>query len=387
MSNEGASLTEILTTLEALEAIEDEWRELLRVTKNLAPNSDPTRFRAIVEGLDGASPHVVTFRDDAGRLTGLILGRHSRVRGRVRVGYLDVPQPALESLSVAHCGLVSDGKPGTDAAVAGFLSRALRVGDFDHIMLNRVAAECPITERIAASHEFALAPEPHWVVRLTPGSFDESLAHHSAKHRRNLRNYDRKLDRSFDGGCHLRVVTGPDEVEDLLHRIAAISSQTYQSALGVGVADDALTRSILQAEARAGRLRGYVLEGERVSIAFQLGVLYGETYFCTGRGYLPEHRNLRPGTLLFIRMIRDLCEVGAHTIDLGIGEADYKKVFGTSFVSERIVHLYGRGARARTAWALAASAGWARERAHAASQRFGLYGRIKRVWRRELEKR
>jgi CelD/BcsL family acetyltransferase involved in cellulose biosynthesis len=63
--------------------------------------------------------------------------------------------------------------------------------------------------------------------------------------------------------------------------------------------------------------------------------MYGEW-----TGYDAAFKELEPGTVVFLKMIEDLCRCGAREIDFGPGDASYKRRLGDRTVAERPTNIF-----------------------------------------------
>ncbi len=373
---------EVADSIEACRRLREPWLELRQRTGILTPNADPDRFQAIVSALPGVRPYVALFRDGT-EPRALLVGRIQHRPLRYRIGYTTIRTPRLRSLDIVYGGLIVDDPTGARAAVLRHLRTLLARGAVDCLTCNHLRADHPLATELAVSATMSTC-DAHFVRRLVPGSIEQTLARHSAAHRAKIRRYDRLLCEAFGGDVALRVFTEPVEVPAFLHLACAVAEQTYQHELGVALADSLLWRSILTAEAGAGRMRSYVLLAVGKPIAYQNGVVYGRTFFCDGRGYDPQYRELRPGNVLSHRIAADLCACHLQQIDYGFGDADYKRIYGTESWTEQTVRMYGRTARARVAWALDVASTRAARSLKLVAEQIGAIRRIKNIWRRRL---
>jgi len=372
-------------SLAELATIRVDWETLRERAFPLSSNAEPGRYRITVESLGaGVRPHCVVFHD-GDRPIGAIIARAVRRPAGCRFGYLTLRTPRLNCLEIVYGGLLTDASEAARSAITLYLSEALQSGRFDHILVNHIPSDDPLCASLAALGMAASHEEPHWSARLVPGSYDKTMAHHSSKHRSKLRRYDRLLCEAFGDDVELRAYTTPEGVGPFLDASTPIAERTYQAELGVAVTDTPLRRAVLTHEAQAGRFRSYVLFGGGKPIAYQNGAVYGDRYLCDGRGYLPEHRDLRPGNILSLRIMADLCEQGLSWVDYGFGDAEYKRVYATDKWSETTLRLYGGTVRARVAAAMDRTAGIVSRSANRLASS-GLLSRIKRSWRRKLTK-
>lgn len=164
------------------------------------------------------------------------------------------------------------------------------------------------------------------------GTFEDYLAtQFSAKTRQNLKRSVRKLKALNDDQPLLEVVTEPEHILGFLSEAAAISEQTFQTRLlDVGLLDTPRRREHLHKTAMSGDARGYLLRLQGQAIAFawcrhRAGRLVYDII-----GYLPQHAQHSPGTVLLYLILEDLFNAGKYeALDFGVGEAQYKSMFAT----------------------------------------------------------
>jgi hypothetical protein len=359
-----------------VEEIRPRWERLRRESGRAAPNTDPDRYLATLKALGpGVGPHVAEFAEGQG----VLVAREQTRRSSYRLGYLNIPSPKLRCLDIVYEGVVTPDEPGMADAACNYL-QGLLSADFDLITFNHVRLDSPLMARLRELGGELDVVEPHWVLPLVPRSFDKTLEHRTGKHRGNLRRMDKKLCEHFSGEVAVREFTRPEEVGEFLGLCAGVTALSYHGAIGAGVVDNVLWRSILQAEATAGRWIGFVLIAKGDAIAYDTGVVYGTTYHLEATSYLPEHRALGPGSVLLMRVIKELCDRDLTSLDFGFGDAEYKQSNGTLSWNEASVRLYGRSLRARGTKGLG---GLAVKMSSLPVAR-KMAPRVKRLWRRVL---
>lgn len=383
MNSRPAEIEEFRTPAQ-LESVRPAW-ERLRAQAEWTLGNDLDRFLVTVESLEEESPLVVQLRRD-GETCALLVGRETGRRLVSPFGYKRVPLPELRRWDIVHGGLVTDGRPETDRAVLDHLLGRLRTRANDVLVLHRLRETHPLFPDLVQRARGLRKIEPNWLCRVVPGSLEETLAHHSAKHRSKLRRYDRKFAERFGGHAELRCYSEPEDVPGFFDATRQIAEESYLKQLGAGVFDTPLWRGIQATEARLGRLAAFVLFGGETPIAYQNGVIYGNRFLCNGRGYLPEHAHLRPGTILFFRLLQELCDRRVEAIDFGFGDGEYKQVYGTSSELEGTLRLFGRGARARTASAIDGAVAGAASLAKRGAARVDRLSAIKKRWRGRLRR-
>jgi CelD/BcsL family acetyltransferase involved in cellulose biosynthesis len=372
---------EEMETLEALRALRSEWAAICEPTLN----NDFDRFIVTCEARE-ESPLVVAFRRE-GRLVALLIGRLSRKRLASSFGYMRVRLPTLQCWELVHGGVAVDGDPDTSDAVISYVVARLRRGNPSVMSVNRLPRDHVLSDRLEDLATGARTVDAHWLCKIVPGSVEETLAHHSSKHRRNLRRYDRKLAKAFDGNAVLKCYSQPSDVDDFFSATADIANRSYLKALGGGVFDNVLWRGFLETEARLGRMASFVLWGGDTPLAYQNGVVMGGRFFCNGRGYLDEYSALRPGTMLFYRLVQELCERGIEVIDFGFGDAEYKRIYGTTSYDEATFRLYGRSGSAILADGMDRAVSGANVLAKAGIEYAGLVNKVKKKWRVRIRDR
>lgn len=197
-----------------------------------------------------------------------------------------------------------------------------------------IAASWPVAEsakRIAITERNlryvpAVTPRPY--VDLA-GTFQQYLADNfQPKTRKNVL---RSVRRMQEGGAAFRVYLSPEEMQSFLDEALKISDVTYQTRmLGVGLPASAAFREAVLNLARQGRARGYLLYLGEQPAAFAYCTSQGPNLYYSNIGYDPQHASLSPGTVLLYHILEHVFqERRFRWFDFGIGEAQYKSVFGT----------------------------------------------------------
>ena len=376
----------IARSVSEIATLRTDWLTLREQARAATPNTDPDRYLTIIQAMDGdVSPYIAIFHDQTGPQAALI-GRISRRQSTARVGYLRLPGPQLRSLDVVYGGLIALDNNASRQAVSNHLEELLRSRQVDNISINHLPLEhtlFPMTKTVGA---IADPPEQHWKFNLIPHSYEDTIKTFSKKHRYNIRRSDRLLVEYFDDDVKLRVFQRLEDLPEFVAGAAGVAAETYQAGLGVGFADTPLWRSILQTEAEHGRLRCYWLECRGRPVAFQVGTLYDVTYFLEAIGYLREYADMSPGVVLHVRVLQDLCSLGADTVDYGFGDAEYKRIYGSECWEEATPCLYGPSWRGYTARAMHVVArrmtGIAKTLLHATQA----HKKLKNKWRALLSK-
>jgi hypothetical protein len=334
-------------------------------------------------------PHVVVLERD-GEPDAMLVARIERLALAVRAGYRRLYAPQVHSLTVVYGGILGDVDEGTFRLLLGSVRRSLADGEADvaifrYLPLDSAFYRIAATELPFLGRQHVADSEIHWELTL-PGSLDEILGALSSSTRQTVKRYTRRLEREYPGRISSRVFTDPAELDDFFRDVEPVSAKTYQRALGVSFGDTPAHRERTRVSMEHGWFRGYVLYLDGRPCAFHYGELYGGRFRHGRPGYDPELAGLRVGTYLLLRLLDDLCRrEDARVVDYGIGDADYKRRFGTRSWREGNVLVYAptwRAARVNVVrTALLAGVGIAKR----AVGQGELFHRIKRGWRHRLQ--
>jgi CelD/BcsL family acetyltransferase involved in cellulose biosynthesis len=173
------------------------------------------------------------------------------------------------------------------------------------------------------------------------GTFEHYLSRWSSKSRYNLRRAARNVT-SRNTAAVLHVATRPEEMRPFLTEAAAISRETYQSRLlqsGLDDNDDAARQ--MEALALQGMARGYLLRDQGRAIAFAWCEGSGDRLRYEVIGYREETAQLSPGSVLLYLILEELFALGRfRVLDFGVGDAPYKRLFGTRCVEYTDAYLF-----------------------------------------------
>ncbi len=166
--------------------------------------------------------------------------------------------------------------------------------------------------------------QPRWRIRL-PKTVDEFWStQFKGKTRNNLRRKRKKL-----GDYRVDVYSDADDVDSFLQAATAVSEHTWQSReLGLRVKNSDQERRRFRALAERCEFRGHIMWLEDRPVAFVINTSHDGYLHYEETGFLPELSHLSPGTVLVSELIDDVIASGHyHTIDFGLGHADYKQLF------------------------------------------------------------
>jgi CelD/BcsL family acetyltransferase involved in cellulose biosynthesis len=183
----------------------------------------------------------------------------------------------------------------------------------------------------------------HGCVRL-PRSFQAFLDSLSRKERHNLKRFERRIQTDFSGRAQIRCYRQESQIENLLRDAEEVAKKTYQRGLAVGFSDSPETRETLQMAARKGTLRGCVLYLGGRPCAFMIGAEYRDTLHGSFMGFDPQFSPYSPGSLLLMHWIEEAFEPNTEQrifqIDLGAGDARYKRAIYNHLWNESLIHIF-----------------------------------------------
>lgn len=334
---------------------------------------------------------LVGAREDRGTPV-LVVGRLERQRVWGRFGYWRVGGLPVRAWVGVRGGWLGEPAPSQVAAVLQEVAALLQSGKVDLAVFSGLPQTAPIwgilqelRPRLPLTY---LSPwTPHYFLRLEedPQFLWKRMR---SKHRSWLRNRERRLRERSSEGIRYEWYSrfSPESLQQLFARLEPVAASSYHRALGVGFRDDLEHRERFQLFARQGILRVQTLESDGRLLSFWIGWLSGGTFYSSETAYHPDAAEYEPGKLVFLKMVENLVEEGAHTFDFGPGDADYKRRFSDHQCAERDLYLFRRSPRGFGAALLVAGLGRAHEAAKRWTDRLGWVNRIRTGWRRRLQK-
>ena len=311
---------------------------------NWHPNVDMDFYQMLNEAsVNNAKPFVLAV-SRCGDLHGLVVGRLSTEPFRCSAGYWNVGLGQVRHLYVLHGGILGCLDQDASDLVARELTARLAVGEADVVVFNHLNTSTAlfrsVGERVPRLCRDLLAKrQPHWRARL-PATSAAFLQRLNKKHRYWLRRLEKLIETDFAGQVSFRKLAGPQELNDFMACMEEIASKTYQRRLGAGFRNDMENRCRLAFEAERGWLRAYLLYLRGRPVAFWVGRVYKNIFFSDTTGYDPEYRKYELGTVVFMRMVDELCREGVEAIDFGLGDAQYKQRFGDESWDEAVVRIF-----------------------------------------------
>jgi len=146
-------------------------------------------------------------------------------------------------------------------------------------------------------------------------TYDEYLDSFSRKSRSNLRRKLRKFERRTDGNLRVATYKSEKELEEFYVHARSISEKTYQERLlDAGLPVDAGFRVQMLKEARNGNVRAYLLFMRERAVAYLYSPIRNGVVQYAFLGYLPDHADLSPGTVLLWLVMEELFSEAKHRL-------------------------------------------------------------------------
>jgi hypothetical protein len=330
---------------EDIEAIRPVWEQMQDREPYPVINADIDRFLSVIESSDDSVQPYVILAKQNDQPRAMVVGRLEMHAIPLRVGYKTILKPKLRCMTVVHGGIL--GQPDGDVSVLLIqeLMKVLRQRQVDVIFFNHIRTDScifHISRKLPGVLIRGYFPkvENHWSMSV-PENLEGFYQARSKKHRGNLKRYISKLDKEYRNQVRIITYTEEDDLDEAIKAASQISCLTYQHGLDSGFTDNPRTRVLLTTAARQGWLRMSVLYINGEPGAFQVGQQYGKQYMLEQIGFDPEWSSLELGTVLFIRVLEDICaDLDTEFVDFGFGDADYKRSYGNKQWQEASVHIF-----------------------------------------------
>jgi len=328
------------TNIEEIEMMRNAWEGM-----QIHPISDIDHYLNVLGTRTNViRPHVILVVHNERPVT-LAVGRIEKIPFDLKFGYKKICSPTARSFTIVYGGLLGDLSKEHCALLYDEFMKLMNNRQVDLIRLNNLDVNSNmyhlVTTRpgILSKDHFAIT-NTHWRMS-APESVEMFLKSRSRKHRYWLQRLERVLEKDHPKEVKYINYVSDSELSKLFADAESIAKKTYQRGLQVGFSDSKETRSVLTPIAKKGFLRGYFIYIKNEPCAFWMGQQYENTFTLLYTGYDPALRKYELGTILFVKMLEDLCSLGnIKLIDFGFGEAPYKSRFGDHNWQEATIHIF-----------------------------------------------
>jgi CelD/BcsL family acetyltransferase involved in cellulose biosynthesis len=347
-------------------------------------------YRLFLESIwQGAQPYIVVIERDR-KPDAILVGKMNVTSISGNIGYIRMSVSGARVVEFVYQGFLGNQSQENSELIVNELARALRRGEMDVAVLSYVPENSTIRE-LALNINSSLMKDffpnslAHWVLEV-PETKEPVYAAISRGHRSSHKEESRKFRKFRTDFPDLKMVQfqGTASLETLLKDAEQVAATTYQRGLGVGFSDSPSIRALLTLEATKGWLRGHVLYAGGRPCAFQMGCRYGDVFLGEYLGHDPTFAKYAPGSYLIVQIIEALERENVAAFDWGIGDAPYKRRFGTRSWEESTIRLFAptiKGIKSKTLLAMTEVVSLVGKRILSGTQ---LEAKIKKIWRNRL---
>ncbi|MCZ8376059.1 MAG: GNAT family N-acetyltransferase [Beijerinckiaceae bacterium] len=322
---------EIVSTAEALSALEPDWQQLWAACGALIFQSfgwieswwlnvadRETRQLMIATAWDG--PMLVG-------ILPLAIHRHRGLRllewaARDHADYCDM---------LVH--------PAASPGVAGAMWNAVnRRRGFDLILLNRLLPDARAHALLTSGERPVLMPNHRSEMSLrVVGPHADGEAWFNAQNKKSRQNYRRGVAYLSEGAeLRFRLLPPDAEIEPVLTRLSALK-RAWLEKMGLEAPlfdqDAPLLGALVDTLRKAGQLRIFVLERDGETIAISINFVDGKTMMAFVTTYDPAVEKGSPGMVLMVDYIRWAFDNGLDLVDFLCGAEDFKSRFASETVT------------------------------------------------------
>ena len=338
---------------------------------------------AVVELAAGPGVQPIAYADRArdGALQALaVLAPHTiQPLRQSRLGWLG----ALRGLRLIGNGLAGRRDIATLSRFVDAATDLLGNGDAECIYFEDVDVGSPLWRALSepragrARIAYPRPPQPRWRIRF-PAPPDTYWHQFSSKTRNTMRRAVKRLEHTVE------AVTEPAQVAHFLASAQRISARSWQGKrMGQRMENEPHQRAHLEALARLGALRSYVLHHQDAPAAFLYGWQWNGLYCYEETGYDLALAEKGPGKILLHRVLEDLIARDCPAVlDFGTGDADYKRRLGNDQTSSGPILMLPLNARAWMYTAVHQLRDMADQGARQLLHITGLYQHARRLYRR-----
>jgi len=331
-----------VNTLEEIESIRPIWESI-----QTHPWADIDHYLNNLNYIPNTTtPHIILLTQNE-KPKSLVIGRIDKRIFDLKLGHKKIPSPTVRSFTVSYGGLLGKMTDYECKLVYKEFMRLLKDGKADVIRLNYLSVNSHLYNLALTMPGFLSQDRfpvfnTHWQMDL-PDRMEAFYKSRSSKHRYWLRRLDRIIERDFPNQVKYIIYGGNSNLSKVFTDAEIIAYQTYQRGLHVGFIDNEQTRKNYSFLAKKERFRAYMMYIKDKPCAFWLGEHYKNTFYLYSTGYIPGFKKYEIGTVLFVKMLEDLCSSGdIKYLDFGFGDAPYKSRFGDKSWEEASIYIFSR---------------------------------------------
>lgn len=370
----------VARSVEEVESLRGAWEQM-----QWHPNADIDFYLTILASRDEILRPYIVQLSSSGRPKAMMIGRIVQQRLDFKVGYKTIFRPKVRVLTFIYGGLLGEQTyEEAETLVAGAMA-SLKRDEADVVFFNHLPLDSHIYKLTRSKlgllwRDYFTQINLHWKMSL-PDTIAEFYQNLSPKRRHEFKRKDRVLNKAHSGNVTVRCIRERHLVDRLIEDVESVARNTYQRGLETAfIANDETRRRLCLASER-GWLRAYLLYVDGKPCCFWIGTLYGKTFFLDFTGFDPSFKKYEPGTLLFIKMVEDLCQNNIKEVDFGFGDAIYKQHFCDQSWKEASVYIFPPTLKGMKLNALKMLTVTVNESAKKILKGLGALERAKRIWR------
>jgi hypothetical protein len=371
----------VAKSIEEVEQLRPIWEKLQR-----HPNGDIDQYLTVLNSNKNiVRPHVIVINRN-GNPSMFAVGRLENRHFNFKVGYKSIYNPVVRALTIVYGGVLGDTSQSNCTILVSELIKFLRTREADVAILNSIEFDSELFKVAGKmpgifNRDHNPVINSHWKMAI-PKTIDHFLENVGTHKKRNqLKRYQKVLEKEYPGDILIRKFTDVEQVQMLCNDVEEVAKKTYQRGLGVGFSNNYEDKQLVNLSVKHGWLRGYVLYIKQEPIAFWLGNYYGGTFYINFTGYDPKYSKYDPGMVLFLKVLEDLCEIGAKNADFGFGDAFYKKLFSDVNYQEATVYIFAVSLKGLMLNGVRILANTSSKIAGAILRGTKVEGRIRKIWR------
>ncbi|MBK8814688.1 MAG: GNAT family N-acetyltransferase [Methylococcaceae bacterium] len=354
---------------------------------NKHPDADIDFFTYYVNNTPNVVEPYVLVASENQNTQAMIIGRLENALIPIKLGYFTIFRIKARQLVLLQDGYLGSFTREIERAMIRQILNSLQEGTADRAILCNLPVGSGLHQvaKIEPNRwcrDYANQTSERWKTQL-PNSFDEFMSRRPKKHRYWLRRIARVFE-EHAGTVEYKKYQKREDIDSFCRHAETIAKKTYQRGLGVGYIDNLDIRRRLELAADRGWLRAYILFANDEPVSFWCGRLYKDTMLLDWTGFIPSYRKYEIGTILFLKMVEDLCESGARAIDYGMGTSFYKERFGDLKCSEGSVLFYSLTTRGLFISAVTTLVVTVNSIAKVVASKLRILDWVKKYWRKQL---
>jgi len=309
------------------------------------PNNDFEHFRVVCT-LRKEIIHPYVIVAERGNVpVALLAGRMEKAGFSPSIGYFRPVRIPATALIFIHEGMLGQFDSETCREMEQHLRSLFASRDADTFVLYHFPETAPLFEDVLKNIPKKALKKAEWSRHRSMNILKEKgflLKNMKSKHRSWILGRERKLHDAFQGRISWRWIDSFDDLPRLCEKLENVAERTYQRGLNSGFTNNEEYRRRFSLFAERGQLRVQTLSIDGTVRAFWIGIVYRGVFHSTETAYDPELKKFEVGTLLFVHLVDELVREGIVKLDFGLGDAHYKKRFGSRSWKEATIHVFSK---------------------------------------------